>query len=176
MNQNVKETDRFYLQYRHFTMSSIFSVNEMTCLHLVFVLFVVFACSVIYPSMYFLQVYSSSHSFFFISGMFLFVQYLKKYSHRLRNTQQITLGGSVFSCRSVSFQKRENISLCNLALNCSISLQPENTGFLCMCERVYSCEAHGKILKQVEANMWVLRVIPIYFPAAPISATLSFSS
>lgn len=39
-----------------------------------------------------------------------------------------------------------------------------------------SCETHGKILKQVEANMWVLRVIPIYFPATPISATLSFSS
>lgn len=56
------------------------------------------------------------------------------------------MGGFALSCWTINFQTNENIVLGNLTFNCSISLKPEYTGFMCMCECVYSCDIHGKTL------------------------------
>lgn len=93
----IKQHNTTTFQYKwkcQRTMWSIFiSVNEltgMTCLHLIFFLFVLFACSVIHTNMHFLQVKSPGLTlkpFVPIPYEFLLLQYLKNFRHRLRNTQ-----------------------------------------------------------------------------------------
>lgn len=74
--------------------SSVNEITRMTCIHLIFFLFVLFACSVIHTNMHFLQVKSPGlilKPFVPIPGVFLLTQYLKNYRRRLRNTQGITV-------------------------------------------------------------------------------------
>lgn len=77
-------------------MNNIFlPVNEMTCLQLVFVLFVLFACSVIHPNIHFLQVKSPGllfKPFFLIPGMFLFEE-IQSQAKEYTGSNCLTLGG-----------------------------------------------------------------------------------